>query len=90
VRFPAIMKVAYHTRLKIPNDFMGLLLDLVDYLQPRLSVVDAVVGMEGDGPTWGRPRPVGYLLAGLNPLAVDWVMGRMMGFQAAARCPFFR
>ncbi len=84
-----IMKVAYHTRLKNPDDFMGLLLDLVDYLQPRLSVVDAVVGMEGDGPTWGRARPVGYLLAGVNPLAVDWVMGRMMGFPEAA-VPLFQ
>ncbi len=84
-----IMKVAYHTRLKDPEDFMGMLLDLVDFLQPRLTVVDAVVGMEGDGPTWGRARPVGYLLAGVNPLAVDWVMGRMMGFPAAA-VPLFQ
>lgn len=84
-----MMKVAYHTRLKDPDDFMGLLLDLVDFLQPRLTVVDAVVGMEGDGPTWGRARPVGYLLAGVNPLAVDWVMGRMMGFPAGA-VPLFQ
>ena len=84
-----IMKVAYHTRLKNPDYFMGLLLDLVDYLQPRLSVVDAVVGMEGNGPTWGRARPVGYLLAGVNPLAVDWVMGRMMGFPPGA-VPLFQ
>jgi len=84
-----IMKVAYHTRLKKPDDFMGLLLDLVDYLQPRLSVVDAVVGMEGNGPTWGRARPVGYLLAGVNPLAVDWVMSRMMGFPQDA-VPLFQ
>lgn len=84
-----IMKVAYHTRLKDPRDFALLLLDLVDYLKPRLSVVDAVVGMEGDGPTWGRPRPVGYLLAGVNPLAVDWVMSRMMGFPPGA-VPLFQ
>jgi uncharacterized protein (DUF362 family)/ferredoxin len=84
-----MMKVAYHTRLKDPADFMGLLLDLVDYLQPRLHVVDAVVGMEGDGPTWGRPRQVGYLLAGMNPLAVDWVMSQMMGLAPAA-VPLFQ
>jgi uncharacterized protein (DUF362 family)/Pyruvate/2-oxoacid:ferredoxin oxidoreductase delta subunit len=84
-----VMKVAYHTRLQDPQDFMGMLLDLADYLQPRLSVVDAVVGMEGDGPTWGRPRFVGYLLAGMDPLAVDWVMSRMMGFQAA-QVPLFQ
>lgn len=84
-----MMKVAYHTRLKNSEDFMGLLLDLADYLQPRLSVVDAVVGMEGDGPTWGRVRPVGYLLAGANPLAVDWVMSQMMGFPEGA-VPLFQ
>jgi uncharacterized protein (DUF362 family)/ferredoxin len=84
-----VMKVAYHTRLKDPADFMGLLLDLVDYLQPRLQVVDAVVGMEGDGPTWGRARQVGFLVAGTNPLAVDWVMGQMMGFGAGA-VPLFQ
>uniref|UniRef100_A0A7C3V4G1 DUF362 domain-containing protein n=1 Tax=Desulfobacca acetoxidans TaxID=60893 RepID=A0A7C3V4G1_9BACT len=84
-----VMKVAYHTRLKDPADFMGLLLDLVDYLQPRLSVVDAVLGMDGDGPTWGRARHVGYLLAGVNPLAVDWVMSRMMGL-APGTVPLFQ
>jgi len=84
-----VMKVAYHTRLKDPADFMGLLLDLVDYVQPRLHVVDAVVGMEGDGPTWGRHRHVGYLLVVMNPLAVDWVMSRMMGFAPAA-VPLFQ
>jgi ferredoxin len=68
---------------------MGLLLDLVDYLQPRLQVVDAVVGMEGDGPTWGRARHVGFLIAGMNPLAVDWVMGQMMGFAPGA-VPLFQ
>jgi len=84
-----VMKVAYHTRLKDPRDFTLLLLDLVDYLKPGLSVVDAVVGMEGDGPTWGRPRHVGFLLAGVNPLAVDWVMSRMMGFAPGA-VPLFQ
>ncbi|MFZ2087672.1 MAG: DUF362 domain-containing protein [Desulfobaccales bacterium] len=84
-----VMKVAYHTRLKDPADFMGLLLDLVDYLNPRLQVMDAVVGMEGDGPTWGRPRPVGYLLAAMNPLALDGVMGRMMGIAPDA-VPLFQ
>ena len=84
-----MMKVAYHTRLKDPAAFMGLLLDLVDYLQPRLQVVDAVVGMEGDGPTWGRPRALGYLIAGTNPLAVDWVMSRMMGMDPAT-VPLFQ
>uniref|UniRef100_A0A7C5ES61 DUF362 domain-containing protein n=1 Tax=Desulfobacca acetoxidans TaxID=60893 RepID=A0A7C5ES61_9BACT len=84
-----VMKAAYHTRLKDARDFALLLLDLVDFLQPRLSLVDAVMGMEGDGPTWGHARPVGFLLAGADPLAVDWVMCHMMGFPPEA-APLFQ
>lgn len=84
-----IVKVAYHTRLKEPRAFMGLLLDLADFLSPRLTVVDAVLGMEGNGPTWGSPRFVGFLLAGTNPLAVDLVMSVMMGFPLGA-VPLFQ
>jgi len=75
-----LTKVAYHSKYKDPGDFTALLLDLVDLVRPRLTIVDAVMGMEGDGPTWGRPRFVGYILAGTDPLSVDYVMSRMMGF----------
>jgi uncharacterized protein (DUF362 family)/Pyruvate/2-oxoacid:ferredoxin oxidoreductase delta subunit len=84
-----IMKVAYHTRFKDPLDFSAMLLDLADILRPRLTVVDAVVGMEGDGPTWGRPRQVGYLIAGVNLIAIDAVLSLMMGF-SLREVPLFR
>ena len=75
-----LTKVAYHSKFKDPRDFSALLLDLMDVVRPKLTIVDAVMGMEGDGPTWGRPRFVGYILAGTDPLAVDYAMSRMMGF----------
>lgn len=84
-----VMKVAYHSRLKNPEAFSGMLLDLAEHLRPSLTVVDAIVGMEGDGPTWGTPRPVGCIIAGANPLAVDFVISRMMGF-APEQVPLFR
>lgn len=47
-----------------------------------LSVVDAIIGMEG--PTVynppGIPRPTGAIIAGQNPVAVDAVCSRVMGF----------
>lgn len=47
-----------------------------------LSVVDGIIGMEGptiyDPP--GVPRPTGVIVAGLNPVAVDVVCSRIMGF----------
>jgi len=47
-----------------------------------LSVVDAVIGMEGPtvyGPP-RAPRPTGAIIAGQNPVAVDAVCCRVMGF----------
>ncbi len=84
-----VMKMAYHSRHKDPEAFSGMLLDLASLVRPELTVVDAVVGMEGDGPTWGKPRSVGYIIAGVNPLAVDLVMCRMMGF-SPEQVPLFR
>ena len=41
--------------------------------------MDAVVGMEGDGPSAGEPRHIGLLLAATNPLAMDVVAGDIIG-----------
>ncbi len=56
-----------------------MLLDLADLIAPRLNIMDAVVGMEGDGPGSGDLRKVGWLLASASPLALDAVAGGMMG-----------
>lgn len=78
---PGSLKTAYHATLPDPALFSLMLRDLSGALAPGLTVVDAVVGMEGDGPTWGRPRPMGYLIAGLAPLAVDAVLAGLMGLE---------
>jgi uncharacterized protein (DUF362 family)/Pyruvate/2-oxoacid:ferredoxin oxidoreductase delta subunit len=53
--------------------FALMLLELAEYIRPALSIVDAVTGMEGDGPGSGDPIHIGVLLAGTDPLAVDTV-----------------
>jgi len=52
-----------------------------DGLQRRLfSFVDGIVGGEGNGPLTPDPKPSAVLIAGENPLAVDLVATRLMGF----------
>jgi ferredoxin len=63
--------------------FAGMLLDLAAYVSPRLTIMDAVVAMEGDGPGAGDPRPVGLLLGSDNPLALDVVAGEIMNLDPA-------
>ncbi|WP_020675450.1 DUF362 domain-containing protein [Geopsychrobacter electrodiphilus] len=61
--------------------FALMLLELCEQLKPALTIVDAVVGMEGDGPGSGDPVQIGVLLAGDTPLAVDAVAVELVGLQ---------
>jgi uncharacterized protein (DUF362 family) len=44
------------------------------------SVVDGLVGMEGNGPMHGTPIESGVVIGGTDPVAVDMVAARVMGF----------
>jgi uncharacterized protein (DUF362 family)/NAD-dependent dihydropyrimidine dehydrogenase PreA subunit len=76
---PGLSKPGYHAKLHDTRRFAGMLLDLAQYISPRLSIMDAVVAMEGDGPGGGDPRQVGLLIGSENPLALDVIAGEIMG-----------
>ena len=78
---PGTMKPEYHFRFPEPADFADMLLDLDEFWRPRLHLVDAVLAMEGNGPTAGQPRPVGCLLAGENPHRIDLLCAGLIGLE---------
>jgi len=45
---------------------------------PDLAIVDGIIGMEGDGPLNGSAKPMGVLIMGCDPLAVDGTACRLM------------
>ena len=47
---------------------------------PDLSVIDGVVGMEGNGPVGGTAKNSGVALAGIESAAVDVVGAQVMGY----------
>jgi uncharacterized protein (DUF362 family) len=55
------------------------ILDLTATIKPGLAIVDAVVAMEGDGPIMGKPRRVGFIAMGTDPVAVDATCARIIG-----------
>jgi uncharacterized protein (DUF362 family) len=57
----------------------GAILDIVSALKPQFAIVDGIVGMEGDGPIMGTPKPAGVLVMGRNLPAVDATCARIMG-----------
>src|SRR6266481_1529638 len=52
---------------------------------PRhFAIVDGVVGMEGNGPIQGNPKPVGVLVSGKDMVAVDATCCRIMKINPSA------
>jgi uncharacterized protein (DUF362 family) len=53
--------------------------DINASLGKMISIVDAIVCMEGDGPIMGSAKPLGLIVVGTNPTAVDATCVRIMG-----------
>ena len=75
---PGVQKAGFHTRLQDEFRFAEMLVDLAEKLSPRLHMMDAVVGMEGNGPRNGTVRKVGAVLLSANPYALDHCVAQMM------------
>jgi uncharacterized protein (DUF362 family) len=56
-----------------------LLATLHGVLKPRLAIMDGIVGMEGRGPTNGRPRRMDLILASRDGVALDATAMRLVG-----------
>lgn len=76
---PGLAKAQFHVKVPDRMDFGHMLVDVYAALRPTLAVVDAVVAMEGEGPSSGSPRHVGAILAGADHVAVDVVASRLIG-----------
>ncbi|NWG11067.1 DUF362 domain-containing protein [Candidatus Bathyarchaeota archaeon] len=56
-----------------------VLTDLNFVLEPKLCIIDGLIGMEGLGPTAGKPKKMNLLIIGNNPVATDAVGATVMG-----------
>jgi uncharacterized protein (DUF362 family) len=55
------------------------ILDINSTVRPDFAIVDGIVGMEGNGPIQGKPKPCGVIVLGEDPVAVDATCTRIMG-----------
>lgn len=76
---PGFHKKEAHLNNPRPEPFSSSLVDIFSFVVPGISLMDAVVGMEGDGPAAGKSRHVGLLLAGRDAVAVDAVAAMAVG-----------
>ncbi len=76
---PGLEKPVFHSRFLNPEDFSEMLIDLNELVRPDFVVMDAVIGMEGNGPMGGDPKFCGYVLASSSVYALDVSAQRLIG-----------
>ncbi len=87
---PGKRKVQWHFNTGVNHELFALMLiELCALLRPRLTIMDAVIGMEGNGPGSGDPRQIGVVIAGEDPVAVDVVSSSVVGV-ASEKLPVIR
>ncbi|HEX3022915.1 MAG TPA: DUF362 domain-containing protein [Lachnospiraceae bacterium] len=66
--------------LGIHDDLHGFIASMAEKIRINLAIVSANPVMIGSGPTKGLPRHTGLVICGRNPIAVDSICARLLGF----------
>jgi len=78
---PGLIKPEFHFRYPEKPVFGDMLVDLCETVKPAISFIDAIIGMEGNGPTGGTPKELGLTLAGCNSYSLDLYACSLIGFK---------
>lgn len=79
---PGTYKTELHKEYCKVNDFSKMLVDIYEKAKPCLTIVDAIVAMQGDGPaTGGIPRKTDLILVSSDCVALDSIMSLIMGIR---------
>ena len=78
---PGAAKGKFHFRFQNRDRMADLMVDINRTAKPALAIMDAVVGMEGPGPSGGTPRKIGAIIAGTDLTAVDTVAFTLIGLR---------
>lgn len=79
---PGKEKAFWHfARGKSHHDFCEMLLEIYKLLNPAITIIDAVIAMEGMGPLSGTPRKLGCLVASDDPIACELVCAKLIGMK---------
>lgn len=76
---PGTRKAQYHYRLETREWLAMLMADINRMAKPALCIMDAVYGMDGEGPSSGNPRRIGAVLASADLAAMDAVCCAIIG-----------
>ncbi len=76
---PGTAKIQIHREFPHPKQFSRFLVNLYSLVNPYLTIVDGIEAMEGEGPSQGKIRNLGWIIASGSGIAVDMVIGKLLG-----------
>jgi uncharacterized protein (DUF362 family) len=82
---PGKMKAWWHMEAGKDRDRFGtMLVETARAIAPQLTVVDGIIGHEGNGPSGGEPRALGVLGASTDVFALDRALVAILGADPTA------
>ena len=76
-----LYKAECHSKAPREEDFARLVVRIHSIARPRLNILDAVVAMEGDGPSSGTLRNMGIVMASADAVAMDSCIAKLIGLE---------
>ncbi len=74
-------KAECHSKAPREEDFARIIAMVYSLTKPRLSIMDGIVAMEGDGPSGGTPRAMNLVMASEDAVAIDACATKMIGLE---------
>lgn len=78
---PGGIKLQFHKKYQSIRDFSAFLVRNYLRVNPQLNIMDGILGMEGMGPSAGKPKRCGIVLSSRSGFALDLVACKIIGFK---------
>ncbi|MFH0840328.1 MAG: DUF362 domain-containing protein [Candidatus Omnitrophota bacterium] len=76
---PGLFKSQCHKKSPQPKNFVKILLDVYEIAKPGLSIMDGIIGMDGEGPAAGKAVNTGIVAASADGVSLDAVISKIAG-----------
>jgi len=78
---PGLRKAEFHKMAPKPDEFSRVLVDIFSLVPVAFHIMDAILCMDGNGPSSGRVKRFGYLFGSDDGVALDALCCTIMGFK---------
>ncbi len=76
---PGYQKTVHHKELFTPEEIGELIAELYAIIRPQINICDAVLAMEGEGPSGGEVRALNFLAASTDAAQMDIAIAHLLG-----------